>query len=317
MYLLHAAADGRFAWTLADEGGMPSLLWAGSRSKGPVRLRLGVALASGLSFELECGLAEPNEMPTSFLLDPVIKSETVTFRDGRTKVVLLERGKSNAMLRDCDGARVSFTQTLTRSESVLTRISEPHRFPQLSAVREELRRWRFYHGFRTDEHAPLRQPQIGVFTPVLSHDGRDLAAALQTIQEIGDSERLYRAVRQGLDGAVLEIDSSDSRFRVLLNVPGIRRPLEAWEFSDGMLRYLCLLTALLSPRPPAVLALNEPEASLHPDLLPPLAAQIVDAAGHSQVWVTTHSPLLATEIERLSGVAPIELGKVDGETPLR
>lgn len=145
MYLLHAAADGRFARTLADEGGMPSVLWAGSRSKGPVRLRLGVALASGLSFELECGLAEPNETPTSFLLDPVIKSETVTFREGRMKVVLLERGKSNAMLRDCDGARVSFTHTLTRSESVLTQIAEPHRFPQLSAVREELRRWRFYH----------------------------------------------------------------------------------------------------------------------------------------------------------------------------
>ena len=97
-------------------------------------------------------------------------------------------------------------------------------------------------------------------------------------------------------------------------MPDLPRPLEAWEFSDGMLRYLCLLAALLSPRPPAVLALNEPETSLHPDLLAPLAAQIVAASERSQVWVTTHAMPLAREIERLSGVRPIELRKVSGET---
>ena len=97
-------------------------------------------------------------------------------------------------------------------------------------------------------------------------------------------------------------------------MPDLPRPLEAWEFSDGMLRYLCLLAALLSPRPPSLLALNEPETSLHPDLLPSLAAQIVAASERSQVWVTTHSRALAEGIERLSGVRPVELRKVAGET---
>src|SRR5712691_9136994 len=56
----------------------------------------------------------------------------------------------------------------------------------LAEARARLGRWRFYHAFRTDADAPARQPQVGVRTPALAHDGRDLAAALMTIREIGD-----------------------------------------------------------------------------------------------------------------------------------
>jgi predicted ATPase len=292
---------------------MPSVLWAGARRKGPVRLRLGVTVGV-LGYELACGLPEINDLPSSFSLDPLVKEETVTFLDARSRVALLERGKSGVQARDIEGRRNDFPLALSRSESVLAQLAEPHRYPQLSLLRETLLGWRFYHQFRTDEHAPLRQPQVGVFTPVLGHDGRDLAAALQTIREIGDADGLFRAVRQALDGAELVIEADRARFHVLLQVPGIRRPLEARELSDGTLRYLCLLAALLSPRPPALLALNEPETSLHPDLLPPLARLIVDASRTTQLWITTHSRALADGIEQLSGVAPIVLEKVDGET---
>src|SRR5256885_612046 len=68
----------------------------------------------------------------------------------------------------------------------LSQIIDPHLYPEISAIRNEILSWRFYHHFRTDLDSPLRQPQIGVQTTVLSHDGSDLAAALQTILEIGD-----------------------------------------------------------------------------------------------------------------------------------
>ena len=48
--------------------------------------------------------------------------------------------------------------------------------------------------------------------------------------------------------------------------------------SDGTLRYLLWTAALLTPRPPELMVLNEPETSLHPDLLPALARLIVHAA---------------------------------------
>ena len=58
LYLLAAAAEGRLARTLADEGGMPSVLWAGERGKGPVRMSIGVEL-DALAYEMSCGLVPP------------------------------------------------------------------------------------------------------------------------------------------------------------------------------------------------------------------------------------------------------------------
>ena len=90
--------------------------------------------------------------------------------------------------------------------------------------------------------------------------------------------------------------------------------IEATELSDGTLQYLCLLAALLSPRPPMLIALNEPETSIHPDLLVPLARLIVNASAQTQLWITTHSTRLADEISADSSCVAIQLAKVDGET---
>ncbi len=73
--------------------------------------------------------------------------------------------------------------------------------------------------------------------------------------------------------------------------------------SDGTLRFLCLAVALLSPRPPAFLAINEPENSLHRDMLPALARLIIEASRYSQIWLTSHSAELA---ELIAAGAPCQ-----------
>jgi len=102
-----------------------------------------------------------------------------------------------------------------------------------------------------------------------------------------------------------------------MRLPGILRFFEATELSDGTLQYLCLLTALLSPRPPSLMALNEPESSIHPQMLAPLARLIVDASSHSQIWITTHAVQLADALCSDSGCAPIQLEKVGGQTQIQ
>ena len=99
----------------------------------------------------------------------------------------------------------------------------------------EMTRWRFYHHFGTDKNALLRTPQIGVRTPVLSHDGSDLAAALQTILEIGHRDGLLNDIEQAFNGASLIVESLKGRFSFLLRMPGLVRPLDATELSDGTL----------------------------------------------------------------------------------
>jgi predicted ATPase len=94
------------------------------------------------------------------------------------------------------------------------------------------------------------------------------------------------------------------------------RPLTAAELSDGTLRYLLWVAALLSPRPAELTVLNEPEASLHPDLLPALATLIGRACEASQIVVVTHSAALVDALRERTpdDVALLRLAKQDGET---
>ena len=93
--------------------------------------------------------------------------------------------------------------------------------------------------FRRDADAPVRQPHLGSRTPVLHHDGRDLAAALQIIIEIGDPEALQAAISDAFPGARLNIAPlQDGWFAIEFYQEGLLRPLSAAELSDGTLRYL-------------------------------------------------------------------------------
>ena len=132
-----------------------------------------------------------------------------------------------------------------------------------------MRSWRFYDHFRTDSEAPARRRQIGTRTPVLASDGADLAAAIATIQEVGAEDELAMAVADAFPGGSIDVHEDGGYFEIEMRQHGLLRPLGAAELSDGTLRYLLLIAALLSPRPPPLMILNEPETSLHPDLLPP------------------------------------------------
>lgn len=313
--LLQAAARGRFSEHLSREGGMPSALWAGERRKAE-RRRMHIAVdMEGINYELVSGLVPttPGD-PTAFRLDPDIKSETLRVQVGKRSVKMASRSGTSAEVRDQDGKWEPYERALMPNESLLSQLEEPHRFPELSAVRQAFDGWRFYHEFRSDHAAPARQPQIGVRTPVLAPDGSDLGAALRTIIEIGAEEDLAEAVSDALPGCAVDVEFGDGRFEPVLRVDGMKRPLRAREMSDGQLRYLCLVAALLSPRPPSVFALNEPETSIHPDLIEPLARLVVRANERSQVWVTTHSQELASLLKRYGRAAVVEIEKVGGVT---
>jgi predicted ATPase len=94
---------------------------------------------------------------------------------------------------------------------------------------------------------------------------------------------------------------------------GLLRPLKAAELSDGTLRYLLLL----SPRPPGLMILNEPETSLHPELLPPLARLIAAASKRSQIVLVSHASPLVSALDAEAGSRQIVLEKHLGETLVR
>ena len=114
--------------------------------------------------------------------------------------------------------------------------------------------------------------------------------------------------------ASLAVAHHEGRFELHMRQHGLLRPLKAAELSDGTLRYLCLVAALLTPRPPPLLVFNEPETSLHPDLLPALARLSIKVAQSTQVWVISHSSRLVAALNEMEDCQSIALEKEQGET---
>ncbi|OSC40345.1 AAA family ATPase [Mycobacterium decipiens] len=324
----NSARNGAVA-ALAREGGLSSTMWAGPAVIGKsvregrhpvqgtvraesVSLKLGFA-GSDFGYAMDLGLPGPTR--SAFQLDPELKVEAQWVGPvWRTATVIAQRGGPTARVRDGEGNWHVIADVLRPFDSMLSELADPVRAPELIQLRERIRSWRFYDHLRTDTDAPARRARIGTRTPVLDHDGADLAAALQTIREIGDDAALSEAVDRAFDGSRVEIRNDNGLFELALHQPGMLRPLGAAELSDGTLRYLLWIAALLTPRPPQLLVLNEPETSLHPELLPALASLIATAAERSQIVVVTHSESLVVALQEAADVHTVRLIKELGET---
>ncbi|HIQ41999.1 AAA family ATPase [Ectopseudomonas khazarica] len=337
--LLAETAQGGVVNALAREGGLESSFWAGPEKvsrrmrngevavqggprQGAMRLRLGF-VGDDFGYSIALGLPESNSgedrtTPSAFALDPEIKRECIwAGASYRPASLLVDRAGPMVRMREGRSWEV-LAQHLPNYDSLFDQIGNDPGCPEVFQLRETIRRWRFYDHFRSDADAPARQPQLGTRTPVLHHDGRDLAAALQTIREIGDPAALDAAIDDAFPGSRLRIDfQAGGRFVVELHQEGLLRPLGAAELSDGTLRYLLLVAALLTPRPPSLMVLNEPETSLHPDLLPALGRLIIAASRQTQVWVVSHASRLIATLRESPECNILELDKQLGQTCIR
>ncbi|MGE0241517.1 MAG: AAA family ATPase [Parvibaculaceae bacterium] len=325
--LLSDVAQGRVVASLAAEGGISSTLWAGpekfsremkkglhpvqgTRRSGPISLKLGFA-GDDYGYAIDLGL--PQRSSSRFALDPEIKTEAVWTGDllGRANLVAERRGAFSRLRQEKTGAWRENTGHLSAFDSMMTHRADPTDGWELLLLRERMRQWRFYDNLRTDREAPARRSQVGTFTPILAGDGGDIGAAVQSILEVGDRAALAGAITDAFDGATIAVNE---RFEVEMQQHGLLRPLTVAELSEGTLRYILLTAALLSPRPPELMILNEPEASLHPDLLEPLARLVTRTAERCQIIVVSHSSQLVAALDRHSESWLIRLEKELGET---
>ena len=334
--LLSETARGNLISSIAQEGGLDYTFWAGpenfSRSmkdgsepiqgnarKKNSRLRLGF-VGENFGYSISLGMPSPQGYagyrdPSMFQFDPEIKRECIWAGNiYRPSSCLIDRNGPIVKVRSGRKWEVYDTR-LNTFESILSEISDPVSVPEVYEVRQFIRNWRFYDLFRTDADSIIRTPQIGTRTAVLDHEGHSLVAALRTIHEIGDRDALYESIEDAFPGATIGFEAdAGNRFSLKFIQNGLLRPLNQAELSDGTLRYLLLVAALLTPRPPTLLVLNEPETSLHPDLLPALGRLIIRAAEQTQVWVVSHASRLIASLEAHKECNSISLNKDFGET---
>src|SRR5512146_159814 len=216
--LLAETAQDRVIPSLAREGGLQSTLWAGPETisramirgdqpiqgtarKRPVNLRLGFA-GDEVSYTIDLGLPAPSS--SAFAHDPEIKRECVWHGQVlRPSALLVDRRGPLVQVRGEDGEWRVITSSLSTFDSMMTHCADPRTTPEMLMLREQIRGWRFYDQLRTDAAAPARLPQVGTHTPVLANDGADLAAAIQTILEIGDPDALNESIRDAFPGSTV------------------------------------------------------------------------------------------------------------------
>lgn len=320
LQLIKASADGQFSRMIAEEGGILSAHWSGGlkkHQKAQIRLEAEIVdEETGIVYHYRIGAGFKQPTAAGFEQEAQIKFEDISIDTGRRPHTLMTRKGGLISVRDENGRMAEHPEQAMTSETALYMLGDAGRYPEISTLRHIIGQWRFYHGFRSDVDSPLRRPCLAITAPMLSEDGSNIAAVLATLAHIrADTIDLDRAVFDAFSGAALSIPSPKEYAQFGLVLPDFpNRIFQPRELSDGQIRFLALAAALLSYRRPPFIALNEPEASLHPDMLPALAGMIANASADSQVWVVTHSQALAGAISERCGVRPKTVIRKDGAT---
>ena len=177
-------------------------------------------------------------------------------------------------------------------ESVLSQVRDAQTYPALHCLQKQYERIRLYRNWAFGPAAELRRNQ-STHDPsdFLNEGGANLALVLSHFQ--GENKRKLVAASQELFDGIVDVNCpvTGGTVSLFLEEWGGRQ-IPASRLSDGTLRYLCLLAVLLHPEPPSLVAIEEPELGLHPDVVAQVAELLVNASQRMQIVVTTHSRML-------------------------
>jgi predicted ATPase len=180
------------------------------------------------------------------------------------------------------------------TESALSQV--PKMFQEPEEFRQRLASSTHYHVLDVGPRAPVRLPQQMRDAQLPGHDGEDLVSCLYTLRET-DADR-FETIEATLQTGFPDFER--------LNFPPVaagtlamtwkdktsKNPFYMHQLSEGTLRFLWLATLLQSPGLTAVTMIDEPEVSLHPELLSLLAELLREASQRTQVIVATHADRL-------------------------
>jgi predicted ATPase len=187
--------------------------------------------------------------------------------------------------------------SLPPDQSVLSQRKDPDLYPELTWAGRAFGEIRTFREWSFGRYGELRKPQQADDpADQLRSDARNLALVLNEIEHRRGKEvdaliqrflpRFQRLSTRILGGTV----------QFYLHEQGLDEPIPATRLSDGTIRFLAILAALLAPTPPRMLCIEEPEMGLHPDALALLAEMLVEASSRMQLVITTHSDILISAL---------------------
>ena len=234
-------------------------------------------------------------------------------QQGRTDTYFFYRYQRGEPVINDPDARGLRRESVKPEKSILSQVKDPERYPMLGWLQEQYEQIRLYRDWTFGPSTPIRRMQSSHGRNDILDDGADnLILVLSNILPRVEN-RFVDALRQlydGVDGIYATV--RDGNLLLSLKESGGRLITTA-RLSDGTLRYLTLLSILLHPEPPPLVAIEEPELGLHPDAIPEIAKLLIEASERMQLVVTTHSRMLVDALtEHASSV--VVCAKENGES---
>jgi predicted ATPase len=237
-------------------------------------------------------------------------------------VEFIKRIDATAWFRDQE-KQVPVDTVDLKGETLLSQISGlTPRSPEITECRQALSSWAIYDELRTDSESEIRRPTISRFETRLESDGQNLTAVLHTLYA-GDKEfkedldsTMRAAFGEEYNGLVFPPVGSQ-HVQLCIDWKSLQRPQPSTSLSDGTLRFLQIITALMQPNPPTMIAIDEPEVGLHPSMMPLIAECAEDVALRSQIILTTHSDEFLSDFNREEPPTITVMELCNGESKMR
>lgn len=271
-------------------GGFRELVSRGS--KGPIRLTLKFRESGGRLATYELAVSDDGGRP-------VIEREILKFRRGQRgkpwHIIDFSRGKGTVITNESVYGKPDLPEERKEFE-----LDEPDSLAikglgQFKGVVSDfchlIENWHI-----SDFHiAEARPSQVEGFAEHLSTHGDNIAQVAQYlyIHHRNKFDSILAAMKKRVPGvtSVEAKSTEDGRIVLRFQDGAFKDPFIARFVSDGTIKMFAYLILLYDPRPFPLLAVEEPENHLYPELLPELAEEFRDYARRGgQVFVSTHSP---------------------------
>ena len=199
--------------------------------------------------------------------------------------------------------------SLKFNESVLSQFKDLQSYPATTCLGWKFERIQTFRNWTFGRTAPLRRPQPGDLPiDALLDNSDNLGLVLNELQISSVNSEFNRLLSRFLpryDRFSTRIQGNTVQF--FLHEKGLGTPVPATRLSDGTIRFMAILAVLLSPSPPPIVTIEEPELGLHPDAVSLLADVMVEASSRMQIIVTTHSDAFVSALsEHASSVLVCE-----------
>ncbi len=304
--LLSVLPDGDLSTAFRSGGGARDWLWKGESASdiAQIELNIGAVFPDPVSliYRLEFGIA--GQMDRPFVVAEMI--ENTTIQPGSRKPFSYyhnRHGKAAINIHNRDAGTTSkheiYAKELRDDRSILYQRRDSSLYPALTLVGglfssiQTFREWSF------GRQSTVRRPQPADLPgDRLLPDASNLAVIVNNLDSWGRRQEFNDLLKRFFPRVErLSTPVIGGTVQLLLHETGFDNPIPAARMSDGTLRFIAMLAVLLSPEPPPLVCIEEPELGLHPDAVMLMGDVLKEASERMQLVVTTHSNALVSAFD--------------------